>query len=149
IVLCTILLLVSIKSFFFQAEDGIRDDLVTGVQTCALPILIFHRESGADVTVAARPVPLTEASQFGVLGVDRTGRVVEFQEKPERPKPLPDNADRALVSMGNYLFSRQALVEALVDDARRSTAHDFGRSIIPELVLEDRVFGYDFQTNDV
>ena len=112
-------------------------------------MLIFHRESGADVTVAARPVPLTEASQFGVLGVDRTGRVVEFQEKPERPKPLPDNADRALVSMGNYLFSRQALVEALVDDARRSTDHDFGRSIIPELVLEDRVFGYDFQTNDV
>src|SRR5436190_23959208 len=51
--------------------------------------------------------------------------------------------------MGNYLFSRQALVEALVDDARRSTDHDFGRSIIPELVLEDRVFGYDFQTNDV
>jgi len=62
---------------------------------------------------------------------------------------LPDNADRALASMGNYLFSRQALVEALVDDARRSTDHDFGRSIIPELVLEDRVFGYDFQTNDV
>jgi len=75
--------------------------------------------------------------------------VVEFQEKPERPKPLPDTADRALVSMGNYLFSRQALVEALVDDARRSTDHDFGRSIIPELVLGDRVFGYDFQTNDV
>src|SRR5881296_4777306 len=112
-------------------------------------MLMFHRESGAEVTVAARPVPLAEASQFGVLGVDRTGRVVEFQEKPEHPKPLPDNADRALVSMGNYLFSRQALVEALVDDARRSTDHDFGRSIIPELVLEDRVFGYDFQTNDV
>src|SRR6266849_4750842 len=112
-------------------------------------MLMFHRESGAEVTVAARPVPLAEASQFGVLGVDRSGRVVEFQEKPEQPKPMPDNAERALVSMGNYLFSRQALVDALVDDARRSTDHDFGRSIIPELVPAGRVYGYDFQTNEV
>jgi len=112
-------------------------------------MLMFHRESGAEVTVAARPVPLAEASQFGVLAVDRSGRVVEFQEKPEQPKPLPDNPERALVSMGNYLFSRQALVDALVDDARRSTDHDFGRSIIPELVPGGRVYGYDFQTNEV
>ena len=109
----------------------------------------FHREAGADVTVAAMPVPLGEASHFGVLAVDRSGRVIEFQEKPEQPKSMPDNPERALASMGNYLFSRQALVDALVDDARRSTDHDFGRSIIPELVPTGRVFGYDFQSNEV
>jgi glucose-1-phosphate adenylyltransferase len=109
----------------------------------------FHRESGAHVTIAARPVPLAEASQFGVLAVDRTRRVVSWQEKPARPDPMPDMPGRALVSMGNYLFSRRPLVDALLDDARRSTEHDFGRSIIPELVPGGRVFAYDFQTNEV
>ena len=112
-------------------------------------MVAFHRESGAEVTVAARPVQLSEATQFGVLAVDRASRVVEFAEKPPRPKPMPDHRDRALVSMGNYLFNRQVLVDALVDDARRSTEHDFGRSIIPELVPGGRVFAYDFQTNEV
>jgi glucose-1-phosphate adenylyltransferase len=112
-------------------------------------MIAFHRESGAEVTVAARPVPLGEASQFGVLTVDRTSRVVDFAEKPARPRPMPDHRDRALVSMGNYLFNRQVLVDALVDDARRSTEHDFGRSIIPELVPTGRVYAYDFQSNEV
>ncbi|HXG17140.1 MAG TPA: glucose-1-phosphate adenylyltransferase [Calidithermus sp.] len=112
-------------------------------------MVAFHREAGAEVTVAARPVPLAEAGQFGVLAVDRSSRVVEFAEKPARPKPMPDHPDRALVSMGNYLFNRQILVDALVDDARRSTEHDFGRSIIPELVPTGRVFAYDFQRNEV
>jgi glucose-1-phosphate adenylyltransferase len=112
-------------------------------------MLAFHRESGADVTIAARPVPLGDASAFGVLAVDRTRRVTSWQEKPARPDPMPDNPSRALVSMGNYLFDRTPLVEALMDDARRSTDHDFGRSIIPELVPGGRVFAYDFQTNEV
>ncbi|HXG03835.1 MAG TPA: glucose-1-phosphate adenylyltransferase [Candidatus Binatia bacterium] len=112
-------------------------------------MIAFHREAGADVTVAARPVPLGEATQFGVLAVDRTNRVVDFAEKPARPRPMPDHRDRALVSMGNYLFNRQVLVDALVDDARRSTEHDFGRSIIPELVPTGRVYAYDFQSNEV
>ncbi|MCL6640597.1 MAG: glucose-1-phosphate adenylyltransferase [Candidatus Rokubacteria bacterium] len=112
-------------------------------------MIAFHREAGAEVTVAARPVPLAEATQFGVLAVDRASRVVEFAEKPPRPKPMPDHRDRALVSMGNYLFNRQVLVDALVDDARRSTEHDFGRSIIPELVPTGRVYAYDFQSNEV
>jgi glucose-1-phosphate adenylyltransferase len=112
-------------------------------------MLHFHWEAGADVTVAARPVPLEEASQFGVLDVDAASRVTEFQEKPARPGPMPNNAGQALASMGNYLFNRRVLVAALLDDARRSTEHDFGRSIIPELVSSRRVFAYDFQTNEV
>jgi glucose-1-phosphate adenylyltransferase len=112
-------------------------------------MVAFHQESDADVTIAARPVPLAEAPQFGVLAVDRAARVVQFEEKPGRPTPLPDDPARALVSMGNYIFSRQALVDALLADARRSTDHDFGRSIIPELVPAGRVFAYDFQQNEV
>ena len=112
-------------------------------------MVVFHEESGADVTVAARPVPRTDATQFGVLDVDRSGRVVAFDEKPARPKGMPGDPERSLVSLGNYLFSRQALVDALMADARRSTDHDFGRSIIPELVPTGRVYAYDFQANEV
>jgi len=114
-----------------------------------MQMIAFHRETGADVTVAARPVPVEDASQFGVLSVDRSARVVEFAEKPAHPNPMADDPGRALVSMGNYLFSRQPLVDALLADARRSTEHDFGRSIIPELVPTGRVYGYDFQLNEV
>jgi glucose-1-phosphate adenylyltransferase len=112
-------------------------------------MLAFHQETEADVTVAARSVPVTEASAFGVLAVDRTSRVVRFEEKPVDPRPLPDDPTQAFVSMGNYLFARQPLVDALLADARRSTDHDFGRSIIPEMVPTGRVFAYDFQLNQV
>jgi glucose-1-phosphate adenylyltransferase len=112
-------------------------------------MLAVHLETDADVTVAARSVPVAEASQFGVLGVDGDGRVTDFQEKPDRPRAIPGSPGRALVSMGNYLFKRPVLVAALLDDARRSTEHDFGRSIIPELVGPRRVCAYDFQLNEV
>ena len=112
-------------------------------------MLAFHQEAGADATIAARPVAVADARQFGVLSVDAAGRVVSFEEKPATPTPLPGDPQRALVSMGNYIFSRQPLVDALVADARRSTDHDFGRSIIPEMVSTGRVFAYDFQQNEV
>jgi glucose-1-phosphate adenylyltransferase len=109
----------------------------------------FHRGREADVTVAARPVPVGEARDFGVLAVDATGRVVDFVEKPATPRAMPGDPGRALVSMGNYLFSRRVLVDALVADARRESAHDFGKSILPDLFPRARVFAYDFQTNVV
>src|SRR5882672_7677667 len=74
-------------------------------------MVAFHQETGADATVAARSVPLVDAPKFGVLAVDASSRVVEFAEKPEIPKPMPGNPRRALVSLGNYLFSRQPLVD--------------------------------------
>src|SRR5437764_1183256 len=81
----------------------------------------------------------------GVLAVNAQNRIVRFDEKPPRPTPLPTDPSRALVSMGNYVFKRQPLVDALLSDARRSTDHDFGRSIIPEMVETGRVYAYDFQ----
>jgi glucose-1-phosphate adenylyltransferase len=112
-------------------------------------MLAFHRESGAEVTVAARHVPVQDATAFGVLAVDPDWKVLEFDEKPKQPKAMPGDPAHALVSMGNYMFSRRALVDALLNDARRSTDHDFGRSIIPELVPTGHVYAYDFTTNDV
>jgi glucose-1-phosphate adenylyltransferase len=84
-----------------------------------------------------------------VLTVDATGRVVDFVEKPKAPRAMPGDSRHALVSMGNYLFSRRTLVDALVADARQPTDHDFGKSIIPALVPTARVFAYDFQGNVV
>jgi glucose-1-phosphate adenylyltransferase len=109
----------------------------------------FHLDQKADVTVAARPVAIGHASEFGVLAINAQSRIVRFDEKPKNPSPMPGHPGRALVSMGNYIFKRQPLVEALLSDARRSTDHDFGRSIIPELVETGRVFAYDFEQNEV
>ena len=107
----------------------------------------FHLTQGAAVTVAARPVPLDEASAFGVIVADRDGRITGFQEKPGEPAPMPGAADRALVSMGNYLFSTGVLVDALRRGA--DDQHDFGRHIIPSLIGSGTVFAYDFATNVV
>ena len=112
-------------------------------------MVAFHLERGAQVTVAALPVPLEEASNFGILTTDRHGRVIGFEEKPKTPKPIPGDPSRAYASMGNYLFDRRTLVEAVTEDALKNSEHDFGRNIIPELVSEVAVYAYDFLTNEV
>ncbi len=106
----------------------------------------FHLEKSADVTVATRPVPLAEASAFGVVATDSGRRITGFQEKPEHPTPKSDAPSRAYVSMGNYIFNRDILIEALVH-AEMKGLHDFGSHIIPTLVETGRVYAYDFATN--
>ena len=108
----------------------------------------FHLDKGADVTVAARPVPLEQASAFGVIVTDSSKRITGFQEKPEHPAPMPDSRDRAYVSMGNYIFNRHVLVDALVNAQKRGQP-DFGSHIIPGLVGLGKVYAYDFGTNKV
>jgi glucose-1-phosphate adenylyltransferase len=112
-------------------------------------MLKFHRESEAECTVAAIPVPIAEASQFGICEVGAGGRLVGFEEKPKDPKPMPGDPTRALASMGNYVFSAAALVREVVRDAATDSAHDFGRSIIPEMYRRAPVFVYDFAENKV
>ena len=112
-------------------------------------MLAFHQAQRADVTVAALPVPIERAGGFGVMVTDPDGRLVRFEEKPLSPTPMPGDPTRALASMGNYLFTRDALVDALVEDARRSTDHDFGRTIVPELVPHARAYAYDFLENSI
>ena len=106
----------------------------------------FHIEREALVTVAARPVPIGQASSFGVIVTDETRRIVGFQEKPKKPTSMPDDPTRAYVSMGNYIFNKDILLEAL-GKAQRKKQHDFGAHVIPALVETGKVFAYDFETN--
>ncbi|GAB4424151.1 MAG: glucose-1-phosphate adenylyltransferase [Thermodesulfovibrionales bacterium] len=106
----------------------------------------FHLEKDAFVTVAARPVPINQASAFGVIMTDSERRIVGFQEKPKKPTPMPDDPGRAYVSMGNYIFKRDVLLDALAR-AQRKRQHDFGAHVIPDLVDTERVFAYDFAKN--
>jgi len=104
-----------------------------------------HVRAGAIATVAACEWPVAEASRFGVMGVDGSYRILDFQEKPASPKPIPGREDLALVNMGVYVFETAALVKAISEDARRDTPHDFGRNILPELVRSTgAVFAHPF-----
>lgn len=111
-------------------------------------MLTWHVDQKADVTVAANVVPVSEAHQFGCIKTDTSGRIIEFLEKPAIPPEIPDNPGFCYVSMGNYIFGRGILEEALVHDSQQPTSHDFGRDIIPGLVAQNaRVYAYDFSTN--
>ncbi len=109
----------------------------------------FHLQNRAEVTVAALPVPIAEAKSFGVIQVDNEQRILGFEEKPANPRPMPNDPAYAYSSMGNYLFDTELLAQTLLEDSRRSTEHDFGRTIIPELFPHRRVFAYDFLKNEV
>lgn len=109
----------------------------------------FHIEKGAAVTVAARPVPLNEASAYGVIVADKEQRIIGFQEKPKKPIHMPGRPDRAFVSMGNYIFNSSVLLDALAG-AQRKRHYDFGAHVIPSLVeIDERVFAYDFAAGGI
>jgi glucose-1-phosphate adenylyltransferase len=108
-------------------------------------MLRHHREHPSSVTVAAMDVPIGQAEQFGVLGVDETGLVTSFEEKPFEPVPLADDPSRALVSMGIYVFDREFLIQTLqADHENQASFHDFGRDILPSLLDEPGVYAYRF-----
>ena len=114
-------------------------------------ILNYHIVKGADCTIAAVPVPIEEASAFGVIEVDQEGRLISFTEKPKDPKPMPNDPTQALASMGNYVFSTQSLIEEVISDSQNpDSVNDFGKSIIPAMVgKKKKMFVYDFEKNVV
>jgi glucose-1-phosphate adenylyltransferase len=114
------------------------------------PMLLAHEEGGHDLTIAAIPVPIAEASRFGILEVAEDGRIVNFHEKPAVPRPMLGQPGLALASMGNYIFRAGVLIDALEHDALQDTSHDFGKTIIPALLAGGgRLYAYDFSTNRV
>lgn len=110
-----------------------------------------HVASGAEMTIAAIPVPISEAHQFGIIEVDALGRMIGFDEKPRHPRAMPGRPDMALASMGNYIFRRKVLVDRIVEDAHREdTTHDFGKDVIPRMLAEgSHIQVYDFSQNPV
>lgn len=113
-------------------------------------LLLAHVRSQADLSVACLEVPLQEARGFGVMSVDADGRIVDFQEKPEHPAPLPGRADHALASMGIYVFNARFLFEQLkrdADDPRSS--HDFGKDVVPHCVRRYRSYAQNFRDSCV
>ena len=108
-------------------------------------MLAFHANHQADMSVACLDVPIDEARDFGVMGVDDAGRVVDFVEKPQNPPPIPGQPGRALASMGIYIFNSKFLFEQLERDAlTKGSSRDFGKDIIPHIVSRYRVFAHRF-----
>ena len=106
----------------------------------------FMQETEADAVVGAIEWPREDATDFGVLGVDSTLRIIRFEEKPPNPFPLPNDPAHAFISMGIYLFRTDQLYEELRKDAGMATAHDFGKNIIPNMIRDNKnVFAYNFQ----
>ena len=98
-------------------------------------MLEAHVESGAQCTVACIEVPRMEATAFGVMAVDRSNQILDFVEKPADPPPMPGKPDRALASMGIYVFNTSFLFKMLDEDIRDpASSHDFGRDVIPKVV---------------
>jgi glucose-1-phosphate adenylyltransferase len=110
------------------------------------PMIAAHVESKAVMTVSCLEVPVAEAVDFGVMGVDETGRVLSFLEKPKEPPHVPGNPAVALASMGNYVFDADFLFNALAEDAKKpESSHDFGKDIIPSILENERVYAYRFR----
>ncbi|KGM18784.1 glucose-1-phosphate adenylyltransferase [Corynebacterium auriscanis] len=109
-----------------------------------------HIESGAGVTVAGLRVPRYDATAFGVIQAGDDGRIERFLEKPADPPSVPDDSEVSFASMGNYVFTAQALIEALLEDSENEASnHDMGGDIIPMLVDKGQAQVYDFSSNYV
>ena len=110
------------------------------------PMIGYHVEKEADITVGVVEVPRIRAREFGVMTVDEGNRVVRFLEKPRDPEPIPGRPDVALASMGIYVFNPRLLERLLRADADDpDSAHDFGRNIVPDAIDKLRVFAYPFE----
>ncbi len=108
-------------------------------------LLTAHAASGAQCTVACIEVPIADASSFGVMAADRSHRITDFAEKPAHPAAMQGKPDRALASMGVYVFNAQYLYDALAQDiADPSSSHDFGKDIVPKAVQKGEAVAHPF-----
>ncbi|HUI58882.1 MAG TPA: glucose-1-phosphate adenylyltransferase, partial [Steroidobacteraceae bacterium] len=111
------------------------------------PMIAYHVEKGADITVGVVEVPIQESRNFGVLTATEWNRVTKFSEKPAQPDTLPGRPDSILASMGIYVFNTRLLEKLLIDDTQTAeSTHDFGKDILPKAIANNlQVFAYPFQ----
>lgn len=110
------------------------------------PMIAYHVEKEADLTVGCIEVPIEQAKAFGVMGIDSEGRIETFVEKPDDPPLMPGSPDQALASMGIYVFRTAFLFEELIRDADDpDSEHDFGKNVIPRLIEKHKVYAYPFR----
>lgn len=110
-------------------------------------MMAFHTQHAAELTMACMDVSLEEAHRLSIVSQDAEHRITGYIEKPQRPEPMTGEDDRALATMGIYIFSTKRLIDALKKDANNSaSSHDFGTDIIPKLIDQGRVYGYRFGT---
>lgn len=108
-------------------------------------MLKHHFETGADLTIGAIEIDVSEGSKFGIIGTDTDNRVTGFQEKPKEPFSIPGKPDKALASMGIYVFNTPLMIKALCEDAKTDSSHDFGKDIIPYLFQQGaKIYTYQF-----
>jgi glucose-1-phosphate adenylyltransferase len=104
-----------------------------------------HIDSGAELTIGGIEFDRSEASRFGVMELDRQGRVIGWEEKPPNPKPSPHHPEKCHASMGIYCFNLEFLIKVLIADAEDpNSSHDFGRDIVPKLIEKHPVYAYNF-----
>lgn len=109
------------------------------------PMVEFHRQMNADITVGALRVSREDAKQFGVMQIDPDQKIIGFQEKPDDPMPSPQDPNVCLASMGIYVFNARFLYEQLCNDAtQHESSHDFGKNIIPGAIDDYRVYAFPF-----
>ena len=111
----------------------------------------FHKKKEAALTISAIPIPISEASEFGIIEVDDEWRLTGFVEKPQTaPKCIPGHPDMCLASMGNYIFEAEELINEVVEDAKNeNSSHDFGKNIIPKMLADGKpVYVYDYSQNE-
>lgn len=109
-------------------------------------MLDFHRNTKADLTIGVVPAPTEEAKDVGVIEVNASNAVIGFEEKPKKPKTIPGDPKHVYGSMGIYIFDRKVLQEELTEDAKKDSAHDFGKNIIPQMIqkAKHRIMAYQF-----
>jgi len=113
------------------------------------PMLAYHMEHDADMTVGCVEVDLDLAKSFGVMESKPDGRIIGFEEKPQEPTAIPGKPGKALASMGIYVFNASFLYEQLIRDADiSSSSHDFGNDIIPRLIDQYNIYAYPFQNQN-
>ena len=113
-------------------------------------MLDFHKEKHADLSISGIPIPIEEASEFGIMEVDENWKLINFVEKPNyKPKSIPGNPNMCLASMGNYIFDKEILLDAVTRDAQKTDSkHDFGKNVIPMLLEEGKnIYVYNFASN--